>query len=182
MEGFVYAAQPVPLGGESNFGFLNLRNRYTGKKIGENNFDGGDPGLQYRFWDQQADSGYSASDINEAEEQAFLGLENLFACRKQCKSDLGGAANLRDCIRSCKGKGLRKSALKTKEAQTQEELAKALTKMAEPGQEPANGGGKNVMLWVVVGFMALVIIGLLIYFLTRKKAVPVAECGAAVGM
>ena len=93
---------------------------------------------------------------------------------------MGGHSNLRDCIRACKGKGLRKSALKTKEAETQQQLAEALTRMADPGQEPEKKS--NVMIWVVVGFMALVIIGLLIYFLTRKKAVPVAECGAAVGM
>lgn len=173
MQGFVYSGEMVPLEGNS---LPNLKaiNRFTGKPMVDSNYSGGDPGLQYRFWNQQEDS-YSASDINQMEEEAFLGLENIFACRKQCKVDLGGHSSLRDCIRACKGKGLKKSALKTKEAETQEKLAEAMSKMAAP-EEPQQKS--NVMMWVVIGFMALVIIGLLIYFLTRKKE-AVAECGMA---
>lgn len=156
---------------------LKATNRVTGKQFGgEANFDGGDPGLQYRFWNQ-AENGYNGSSISKseltsaddeiaAEEAAFLGLENLFACRRQCKGDLGGASNLRQCIRNCKGKGLKNSALKTKDLEIQQQMAEALKAAAAPAPEPKK---TNTVLWVVLSIVVLVIIILLIYFLTRKK-------------
>jgi hypothetical protein len=158
---------------------LKATNRVTGKQFGgETNFDGGDAGLQYRFWNQ-AENGYKGSSISNseldsaddeisAEEAAFLGLENLFACRRQCKGDLGGASSLRQCIRNCKGKGLKNSALKTKDLEIQQQMAEALKTAAAPAPEPETKK-TNTVLWVVLSVVVLVIIILLIYFLTRKK-------------
>lgn len=179
---FAFAGEMVP-GMGSNSNSLRAINRYTGKEFGkENSFDGGDNGLQYRFWNQ-AENGYASSDIASddaeilAEEAAFLGLENLFACRKQCKADLGGASSLRTCIRNCKGKGPKASVRKGMEAETSSKMADALTKMAGEGEAQASrdAAGSSKTVWIVVGVIAaLIIIGLLIYFLTRKKAeVPV---------
>lgn len=179
MEGFVYAGEPVPCGGNS-FPNLKMKNRYTGSPV-ENNFDGGDPGLNYRFWNQQADSGYAGVDVDEMSEEAAF-LDNLFPCRKHCKETVGKGPNFKSCLRECRGKGLTKSALKTKEAETQAQLAAALSKMAETPTEDAaartSSSSSKVIIWVVVGVLALAIIGVLIYFLTRKKEAA-AELGAA---
>jgi hypothetical protein len=143
----------------------------------ESNFDGGDPGLQYRFWNM-AENGYAGSDIDNsdsevlAEEAAFLGLENLFACRKQCKADQGGYPSLRQCIRACKGKGPTQSALKAKDLEIQNKMAESLTQ-SNNAPPVAGGSSKTTMLmWVIVSIVALIIIGLIIYFLTRKKEAP----------
>lgn len=171
---FVFTGNIPTMG---NISGLKATNRITGKQFGgETNFNGGDPWLQYRFWNQ-AENGYNGSELGSddaeivAEEEAFLGLENLFRCRKECKADLGGASNLRDCIRTCKGKGLRGSALKTKEAETADKVAESLKLMAQP-EQPAKSS--STMVWVIVGIVAVIGISLLIYFLTRNKAVPVA--------
>jgi hypothetical protein len=168
MDQFAFSGSLVPGLGPDGYNGFTARSRYDNKAIGgEDNFNGGDPGLQYRFWNQ-AENGYKGSQIDGGtpEEAAFL--DNLFACRKQCKDDLGGASNLRDCIRNCKGKGLTKSALKTKEAETSAKMADALSKAAEPEVAPKS----NKTLWIVVGIVAVIIIALIIYFL-RKKSVPV---------
>jgi len=172
MEGFAFAGGLVPMGGNELPNF-KIKNRYTGNEL---NFRGGDPGLQYRFWNQ-AENGYASSDIDRAdaeiiaEEAAFLGLENLFACRKQCKKDLGGASSLRNCIRDCKGKGLTKSALKTKEAETEAIMAQSLSKLTANDSAVSEAASKSkTMLWVIVGIVVLIIISLVIYFMTRKKA------------
>lgn len=167
---FAFSGEMVP--GMGNNSSLRAINRYTGKEL---NFDGGDKGLQYRFWNQ-AESGYAAPDISSddaevlAEEAAFLGLENLFACRKQCKKDQGGYPSLRQCIRACKGKGPTSSALKAKDLEIQEKIASALTQ-SNTEAERTTSGGSSKTIWIVVGvIVALIVIGLLIYFLTRKKA------------
>jgi hypothetical protein len=138
------------------------------------NFDGGDDGLNYRFFDQD-ENGYTGNDV--VEEADFLG--NLFACRRQCKADQGGYPSLRQCIRACKGKGPTRSALKGKEADTNAQMAAALTALAsDKGNNSAaresSGGSSKTIIWVVVGIVAVIAIALLIYFLTRNKAVPVA--------
>jgi hypothetical protein len=149
------------------------------KKETELGFDGGDEGLNYRFFNQ-AESGYKGSDINSdngsddsevSAENAFLGLENLFACRKLCKKDLGGASTLRQCIRACKGKGPKKSALKGMDAESQAKMADALAKSSSELDTPPKS---NKMIWIIVGIVAVIGIAVLIYFLTRNKAVPVA--------
>jgi len=162
-----------------DFNSLNPWGKREVRTARESGFDGGDPGLQYRFWNQ-AENGYSGgSDTDRAdaevlaEEEAFLGLENLFACRKKCKKDQGGFSSLRTCIRDCKGKGLKKSALKTKEAETADKMADALRLLAAP-EQPVVVAKSNTMIWVVVGILAVIIISLIIYFLTRKKAEVVA--------
>ena len=172
MEGFAFAGGLVPISG-NELPNLRARNRYTGNEL---NFKGGDPGLNYRFWNQ-AENGYASSDMADdtevlAEEAAFLGLENLFACRKQCKKDLGGASSLRLCIRACKGKGLTSSAQKTKDLDIQEKMAESLRQMSVP--EPTVPAKSNTVLWVVLGVVAVIIIALVIYFMTRKKVEVVA--------
>lgn len=164
MENFVYGGQLVPL-------------------MGEANYSGGNAGLNYRFWNQQADSGYAGSDVSANEEMlleeaAFL---NLFPCRKHCKETVGKGPNFRACLRECRGKGPTKSAIAGKEAETQAQLAGALAKMAsEPDSGAARtSGGSKTIIWVVVGVVGLLIIGLLIFFLTRKKA---AADGMSMGM
>lgn len=166
MENFVYGGQLVPL-------------------MGETNYDGGNAWLNYRFWNQQADSGYAGSDVsaNEGallEEAAFL--DNLFPCRKSCKEKVGKGPDFRNCLRECRGKGPKKSVIAAKEAETQAQLAAALTKMAsEPDSSAArtSGAGSKTIIWVIVGVLGLAIIGVLIYFLTRKKA---AADGMSMGM
>lgn len=151
MENFVYGGQLVPL-------------------MGENSYDGGNPGLNYRFWNEQADSGYASdSDAEILEEAAFL---NLFPCRKHCKETVGKGPNFRNCLRECRGKGPKKSVIAAKEAETQSQLASALSKMSsEPTDTGASsGGGSKTIIWVIVSVVALLIIGLLIFFLMRKKA------------
>jgi hypothetical protein len=175
MEGFVFAGSPVPNMDSSNFGNLNIKNRYTGRSL-ENNFDGGDPGLQYRFFNM-ADNGYdtgSGTDkYDDLEASEFLG--NLFPCRRDCKEKLGGKGEgFRDCLRQCRGKGLRKSALATKDSDTQAQIAEALKKMAdsdaaESSQRQAEGGTKTI-LWVVLGIVFVAIIIAVIYFINKNKA------------
>ncbi len=175
MNQFVFSGD-IPTMGKS-YG-LKAFDRRNGERLGgENGFDGGDAGLQYRFFNQ-AENNYSGSDIDKAdseilaEEAAFLGLENLFACRKQCKGDLGGASSLRQCIRNCKGKGLTKSALKTEDQKTQSKMAETLQILAAaPQQQPV--AKSNTMLWVIVGIVVVIIVALIIYFATKKNEVAV---------
>ena len=174
MEQFAYAGGFVPGLGDSGYG--NVKSPW------ESRWDGGDPGLNYRFWDRE--NGYKGSEIDsadddeiESEEAAFL--DGLFACRRQCKKDKGGYPSLRTCIRACKGKGPKKSALKGMEAEANLKMADALAKMSQPDapdqQEQAakSSGSSKTMIWIIVGIVAVIGIAVLIYFLTRKKAVPV---------
>ena len=173
MEGFAFSGEMVP-GMGPNTG-LTATNIYTGKKLGESNFSGGDPGLQYRFWNQ-AENGYASSDIEDdieasSEEAAFL--DNVFKCRRQCKSDQGGFPSLRTCIRACKGKGLTGSALKTKDLEIQQQMAAALTAAASDSSSSSTqrtSGGSKTALWIILGVVALIIIAAVIYFVMRKKA------------
>jgi hypothetical protein len=180
MEGFVFAGAPVPNMGSSNFGNLNIKNRYTGKSL-ENNFDGGDPWLQYRFWNM-AENGYNRStdydaydkiDLDASEEPQFLG--NLFPCRRDCKEKLGGkGAGFRECLRQCRGKGDKKSVLATKDADTQAKIAEALNKMADAdaadSQRQAGSSNTKTILWVVLGIVFVAIIIAIIYFINRNKS------------
>ena len=171
--GFVYSGQEVP--GMGNSPYSNFNPSKWNEADFMSNFDGGDDGLNYRFFDQ-AENGYTGKDVVE-EEADFLG--NLFACRRQCKADQGGYPSLRQCIRACKGKGPTRSALKGKEADTNAQMAAALTALAsDKGKDSASrassgGGSSKTIIWVVVGIVAVIAIALLIYFLTRNKAVPV---------
>jgi hypothetical protein len=171
--GFVYSGQEVP--GMGNSPYSNFNPSKWNEADFMSNFDGGDNGLNYRFFDQ-AENGYTGKDIVE-EEAAFL--DNLFACRRQCKGDLGGASSLRNCIRDCKGKGPRKSALKGKEADTNAQMAAALTALASDGgnasaARKSESGGSSKTIWIVVGIVVVIAIAVGIYFLTRNKAVPVS--------
>ena len=173
MDQFVFGGGFVPGLGESGYAGM------TNKKGNESRWDGGNPGLNYRFWDMAEDSGYKgkevAGDDKEAENEEAAFLDNLFACRRQCKGDLGGASSLRTCIRACKGKGPKASAIKGLEAQTQAQMAASLAKMSEPDADQASrtAGGSSKTIWIIVGIVGVIGIAVLIYFLTRKKAVPV---------
>lgn len=156
---FAFAAGPVP-------------------GMGESSFSGGDPGLNYRFLNipESNENNYSSKDrmpsppsMNTSEEADF----SLFPCREECKQKLGGKGfGFRDCVRECKGKGARKSVLKTRDLALQE---KAVTSLSDSGSESSRemaqeeGSSKKTM-WIIVGSIILVGIGIGIYFLTRKKA------------
>lgn len=155
---FAFAAGPVP-------------------GMGESSFSGGDPGLNYRFLNipESNENNYSSKDrmpsppsMNTSEEADF----SLFPCREECKQKLGGKGfGFRDCVRECKGKGARKSVLKTRDLALQE---KAVSSLSESGTENAREmqeeTGSNKTMWIIVGALVVVGLGVLTYFLVRKKA------------
>lgn len=155
MNGFVYSGGLVP-GMES----------YSNVDINDLSFDGGDPGLNYRFLSvpEYNENNYTANQVLGDEENF-----TLFPCRKSCKEKLGGTgAGFRDCLRECRGKGPRKS----KQAEIDAELqAKAIAALSQDGSTSRQGqGGSKTWIWILIGILALIGVGVGIYFLARKKA------------
>lgn len=134
----------------------------------DSSWDGGDPGLNYRFQSVPEDNenNYTSKQL---EENGFL--DGLFPCRKACKEKLGGRGfGFRDCLRECKGKGLSKSQLKTKDLEIQQQLAQSLSQDSGAGARTGEEeGGSKTFIIIIVAAIAVIGIGLAIYFLTRKK-------------
>jgi hypothetical protein len=137
----------------------------------DSSWDGGDPGLNYRFLSVPEDNenNYTSKQL---EENGFLG--GLFPCRRACKEKLGGKGfGFRDCLRECRGKGLRKSQLKTKDLEIQQQLIQSLSQNSDSGARTGEeeGGEGNSKMFILIIVAAILVIGicLAIYFLTRKK-------------
>jgi hypothetical protein len=132
----------------------------------DSSWDGGDPGLNYRFQSVPEDNenNYTSKQLDES---SF----DLFPCRKDCKEKLGGRGfGFRDCLRECKGKGLSKSQLKTKDLEIQQQLAQSLSQDSGAGAKTGEEeGGSKTFIIIIVAAIAVIGIGLAIYFLTRKK-------------
>lgn len=170
MEGFVFSGQMVPgMGRNASF---TATNRYTGKKLGESNFSGGDAGLQYRFWNP-AENNYSSADIDddkEASSEEANFMEHIFKCKNKCKSDLGGYSTMRDCVRACKSN---KGKVETTIKPIIESSAYVVT---EPTKDDVKEGVRpNKTLWIVIVLLVAIIIGLLIYFKTKNKSESISE-------
>ncbi len=167
MNGFVYSGGLVP-----NMG----RNTYQGMSdMVQSSYNGGDPGLNYRFLSVPEDNenNYSGYDVikDELNEEANF---TLFPCRKQCKEELGGkGAGFRECLRACRGKGLSKSQIKTKDLELQEKAVAALTQPNQSGDSSRisdeTGKTKKTVL-IISGVILLVGIIVAVILLTRKKA------------
>lgn len=133
----------------------------------DSSWDGGDPGLNYRFQSVPEDNenNYTSKQLDESD-------FDLFPCRKQCKEKLGGKGfGFRDCLRECRGKGLSKSQLKTKDLEVQQQLIQAMNQDSGAGARTGEeeGGGSKASIIIVIAAIAVIGIGLAIYFLTRKK-------------
>lgn len=164
MEGFVFSGQMVPgMGRNASF---TATNRYTGKKLGESNFSGGDPGLQYRFWNP-AENNYSSSDIEddkEASSEEANFMEHIFKCKSKCKSDLGGYSTMKDCIRACKSnKGKVETTVKIKPV--------AESSYAEPENNQISPDKTLRILRIIIFLLIVLFIGLIIYFKTKESKV-----------
>lgn len=169
MEGFVFSGQMVPgMGRNASF---TATNRYTGKKLGESNFSGGDAGLQYRFWNP-AENNYSSADIDddkEASSEEANFMEHIFKCKNKCKSDLGGYSTMRDCVRACKSN-------KGKVETTIKPIESSAYVVTEPTKDDVKEGIRpNKTLWIVIILLVAIIIGLLIYFKTKNKSESISE-------
>ena len=169
MEGFVFSGQMVPgMGRNASF---TATNRYTGKKLGESNFSGGDAGLQYRFWNP-AENNYSSSDIEddkEASSEEANFMEHIFKCKNKCKSDLGGYSTMRDCVRACKSNNG-----KVETPPTQPIVRIVESSSYDDSSDKAKTTS-NKTLWIVITLLAAIIIGLLIYFKTKNKSESISE-------
>lgn len=132
----------------------------------DSSWDGGDPGLNYRFQSVPEDNenNYTAKQLDES---SF----DLFPCRKACKEKLGGKGfGFRDCLRECRGKGLSKSQLKTKDLEIQQQLAQSLAQNSgDTSRTGEEEGGSKTFIIIIVAAVAIIGIGLAIYFLSRKK-------------
>lgn len=98
---------------------------------------------------------------------------SLFPCRKECKEKLGGEKGqaFRECLRECRGKGPKKSKLREIQAQTDAEMAEALKQISQPtGNETARtGGSSNTTLYIILGVVAVAVIGISIWLLKKKS-------------
>lgn len=155
MNGFAFSAGMVP-------GMMGRSNRQE-----NSSFSGGDLGLNYRFLSVPEDNenNYSGSQLEEAD-------FSLFPCRKACKEKLGGKGfGFRDCLRECRGKGKRKSVLKTQELELQNKTVDALKQGGSDTSREMedSGSGSKSFIWIIVSLVILAAIGFAIYFLTRKK-------------
>ncbi len=170
MEGFVFSGQMVPgMGRNASF---TATNRYTGKKLGESNFSGGDAGLQYRFWNP-AENNYSSSDIEddkEASSEEANFMEHIFKCKNKCKSDLGGYSTMRDCVRACKSN---KGKVETPPAQPVVRIVESSSYNESSDNKEKTTSNKT--LWIIITLLAAIIIGLLIYFKTKNKSESISE-------
>lgn len=154
MNGFAYSGCMVPGMNSGN----NL----------ESNFQGGDPGLNYRFLNipEDNENNYAGSQLLN-EEEGFT----LFPCRKACKEELGGKGpGFRDCLRRCRGKGPTKSKQAEMDAALQAQAIAALSSNPSASREQNDDGGSKTIIWIIVSIIVLFGIGLGVYFLTRKKA------------
>jgi hypothetical protein len=154
MQGFVYSGGLVP-----------------GMGNNEPGFSGGDPGLNYRFLNipESNENNYSKDRMPEAPMYSEEADFSLFPCRKECKEKLGGKGfGFRDCIRTCKGKGPRKSILKGKDLDIQDKAVTSLSADDSVSREMQQEGGNKTM-WIIIGSLVVVGIAIAIYFLTRKK-------------
>lgn len=144
-------------------GFVpNMGDNY---KKQESSWDGGDPGLNYRFQSVPEDNenNYTA---NQLDESSF----DLFPCRKACKEKLGGKGfGFRDCLRECRGKGLSKSQLKTKDLEVQQQLVQSLSQDSGAGARTGEESNSKMYILITVAAIVVIGIGLAIYFLSRKK-------------
>lgn len=169
MEGFVFSGQMVPgMGRNASF---TATNRYTGKKLGESNFSGGDAGLQYRFWNP-AENNYSSADIEddkEASSEEANFMEHIFKCKDKCKSDLGGYSTMRDCVRACKSNKGKVETTIVKPVESSYVPLYPEVKEIKEGVRP------NRTLWIVIILLIAFIIGLLIYFKTKNKSEAISE-------
>ena len=153
MNGFAYSGCMVPGMNSGN----NL----------ESNFQGGDPGLNYRFLNipEDNENNYAGSQLLD-EEEGFT----LFPCRKACKEKLGGKGpGFRDCLRECRGKGPRKSKQAEIDAALQAQAIAALSSNPSASRQGETGGSKT-WIWIVLGVVVLIGVGVGVYFLARKKA------------
>ena len=138
----------------------------SGNEYSESNFQGGDPGLNYRFLNipEDNENNYAGSQLLN-EEEGFT----LFPCRKACKEKLGGKGpGFRDCLRECRGKGPRKSKQAEMDAAIQAQAVAALS--ANDTSRQGESGGSKTWIWIVLGVVVLIGVGVGIYFLARKKA------------
>jgi LPXTG-motif cell wall-anchored protein len=137
----------------------------SGNDYRESNFQGGDPGLNYRFYESEDnENNYAGSQLLN-EEEGFT----LFPCRKSCKEKLGGKGpGFRDCLRECRGKGPRKSKQAAMDAALQAQAIAALS--ANDTARQKETGGSKTLIWIVLGVVVLIGVGVGIYFLARKKA------------
>ena len=159
MNGFVYGGTMVP--GMS-----------TGNDYLESNYQGGDPGLNYRFLNipEDNENNYSGNQLEES--ALFDGLkQRLFPCRQACKEELGGKGpGFRDCLRKCRGKGPSKARQAEIDAALQAQAIAALSSSPSASREQDDDGGSKTIIWIIVSIVVLFGIGLGIYFLNRKKA------------
>ncbi len=99
---------------------------------------------------------------------------SLFPCRKACKDKVGKGAEFRNCLRECRGKGPKKSALRGMDSETDAELAEALKQASSDDSSSArtSGGSGNTIMWIVIAVLILGIIGFGIYLMKKKKVQP----------
>jgi len=138
----------------------------SGNDYRESNYQGGDPGLNYRFLNipEDNENNYAGSQLLNEEENF-----TLFPCRKACKEKLGGKGpGFRDCLRECRGKGPRKSKQAEMDAAIQAQAVAALS--ANDTSRQGEAGGSKTWIWIVLGVVVLIGVGVGIYFLARKKA------------
>jgi len=135
----------------------------------DSSWDGGDPGLNYRFQSVPEDNenNYTAKQLDES---GFL--EGLFSCRAACKEKLGGKGfGFRDCLRECRGKGLSKSQLKTKDLEIQQQLVQGFSQGSNSGARTGEdeSGSSKTYIFIIIAAIFVIGIAFAIYFLTRKK-------------
>ena len=159
MNGFAYSGCMVP-------------GMTSGNDYRESNFQGGDPGLNYRFLNipEDNENNYTGMDLEES--AMFEGLKaKLFPCRQSCKEELGGKGpGFRDCLRKCRGKGPTKSKQAEIDAEIQAKAVAALTAQDSSTSKESGGGNSKTWIWITLGVVVLIAIGVGIYFLMRKKA------------
>lgn len=155
MNGFAYSGCMVP-------------GMTSGNDYSQSNFQGGDPGLNYRFLNipEDNENNYAGNQLLDDEENF-----TLFPCRKSCKEKLGGKGpGFRDCLRECRGKGPTKSKQAQIDAEIQAKAVASLTEQDSSSSSKKDGGGSKTIIWVVLGLIVLIGVGVGIYFLARKKA------------
>ncbi len=161
----------------NNFAFsgslVPVMNEYTKK---ESSFDGGDAGLNYRFLSVPEGNENNYTDNQLVSESDFALFDKVFPCRAACKEKLGGKGfGFRDCLRECRGKGPKKSVLKAKDLEIQQQMANALSQQAAASNREKEGGddtsssGSKTFIWIILAIIILAAIGFGVYFLTRKK-------------
>lgn len=109
-------------------------------------------------------------EVDDAESKFLSEIFDASGCRRSCKEKLGGkGAGFRQCVRECKGKGIKKSKLKEMEAKTDAELVESIKDISKQRTAQSQDENNKKYIWIIVSSILAILIIVGIVFIVRSK-------------